>query len=172
MSLPKQLDARGENFEARFVTSNVSEWAKKIKFRYTNTSNDEVVSLNVVISIQHPTRPDLKLKPTIYSYKSFSQDYPPIKPGQSIVIQAESDFVERLENFCRQTGLTDWNAVEGATIEVYEAVFANGTKWEHEGMHEPDPDNPGQMRRRSYRKISQQETRDTKKNRIHISRVR
>jgi hypothetical protein len=162
-SIPNQLDAKGENFEARFVTTNGFEWAKNIKFRYTNTSNENVISLNVVIAIKHPTNPDLTLKPTIYFYKSRNADTPPIKPGQSIIIQADKSYVRRLENFCKQANLTDFNSVEGATIEVLEAKFANGSMWEYEGMHDPDPDNPGQRVRRVYRKVSQKEMREIKK---------
>jgi hypothetical protein len=163
LSLQKQLDATGESFEGRFVTTNGSDWAKNIKFRYTNTSNDEVISLNVVVAFQHPHIPDLTLKPTIYFYKSKNGDTPPIKPGQSILIQADKSHVRRLENFCKETGLTDLNLIEEATIEVLEAKFANGSTWEYEGMHDPDPNNPGERVRRGYRKISQSEMRELKK---------
>jgi hypothetical protein len=91
--------------------------------------------------------------PTIFFYKS-GGDARPIRPGASITIETDKSFVERLERLCEKYGLTDWKVVEEATIGVFEAEFASGSKWEHEEMHDPDPNNPGQRIRRGARKVS------------------
>lgn len=163
VSLQKQLDAKGEYFEARFTDSNIHESLKKLRFRYTNISNWSVVRLDVVIVIQHPNIADLGLAPIIYYYRSKGDSYPPILPGQSIIIEANRRFIEQLDNFAKQTGLTDWSGVQEATIRVLNAEFSNGNTWEHEGMHRPDPDHPGEKIRMGYPKISRSEMDDIQK---------
>jgi hypothetical protein len=152
-------------YEARFQRDQIIDWAKNLQFTYTNMSDQEITFLNMVLVVQHPTESDLKVMPTIFTYKSGQQKHP-IKPGQTINIQVEKTFFDALLAMFNENGLQDRSLIDEVTIQVYQADFGNGSMWMHEGYFDPDPNNPGQKITRPRKKISQLRDNVEKKKRI------
>jgi len=137
--------------ETKHKVERNSDWVKKLKFKYTNTSDQDIVFLNVALSMQHPTKADTKLSPTIYTYVAgniaWEKDgsfapLPPIKPGERIAIQMKEAFYYSFKNMCDVHGLTDFNTIKEAEIKIHEIKFANGSIWMYGTYFDPDPNNP------------------------------
>jgi hypothetical protein len=144
----KKLSHDGKYFEAKQKVERNSEWAKNLKFTYTNSSNQDITFLNITLVVQHPTEPGLKLTPTIFLYGSRQQgrqtdaNVSALKPAQTITVQIQQKFYDALSQMFDEYGLKDWSAINEATIEIYQAEFADGSMWMYEGYFDPDPNNP------------------------------
>lgn len=130
-----------------------SDWVKKLKFKYTNTTNQDIVFLNVTLLLQHPTEPDTKLSPTIFSYVAGTisanlAPLPPIRSGQTITIQMKETNYYLLKKMCDENGLKDLDTIDEAVIDVYQTFFADGSMWMYGAYFDPDPNNPQQRIRR------------------------
>lgn len=148
--------------ETKHKVERNSDWVKKLKFKYTNMSDQDIVFLNVTLSMQHPTRAETKLSPTIYTYVAGNiagekdgnfAPLPPIRPGDTITIQMKEAFYYSFKKMCDQNGLKDFNRVEAAEIDIHEIKFANGSIWMNGAYFDPDPNNPKETIRRP-KKIS------------------
>jgi hypothetical protein len=143
---PSQRGRFGKYVETNHMVDRNSDWVKKLKFKYTNTSDKDIVFLNVTLLLQNPTIPDNKLGPSIFIYSAGKKDansatQPPIRPGQTITIQMKEALYRLFKKMCDDNGLKDLDTIDEAEIDISETYFADGSVWTLGAYFDPDPNN-------------------------------